>query len=60
VYAIKGMAGPGRPVWPKRSSKGMAGKAVLFLVLDGALSGDAPVVPLIDKRTAAALQNYKG
>lgn len=32
VYAIKGMAGPGRPVWPKRSSKGMAGKAVLFLV----------------------------
>ena len=32
VYAIKGMAGPGRPVWPKRSSKGLAGKAVLFLV----------------------------
>lgn len=32
VYAIKGMAGPGRPVWPKRSSKGMAGKAVLFMV----------------------------
>lgn len=32
VYAIKGMAGPGRPVWPKRSSKGVAGKAVLFLV----------------------------
>jgi hypothetical protein len=31
-------------------------KAVLFQVMDGALSGDAPVAPLIDKRTAAALQ----
>jgi len=30
VYAIKGMAGPGRPVWPKRSSKGLSGKAILF------------------------------
>ena len=35
-------------------------KAVLFQVMDGALSGDAPVVPLIDKKTAAAFQNYKG
>lgn len=32
VYAIKGQSGPGKPVWPKRSSKGLAGKAVLFLV----------------------------
>jgi phage terminase large subunit GpA-like protein len=31
VYAIKGMAGPGRLVWPKRASKG-SGNARLFMV----------------------------
>lgn len=30
IYAIKGMAGPGRPVWPKRASK--AAKGTLYLV----------------------------
>ena len=32
IYAIKGMAGSGRPAWPKRSSKALAGKATLFIV----------------------------
>lgn len=31
VYAIKGMAGAGRTIWPKRSSKG-AGKATVYIV----------------------------
>ena len=36
VYAIKGMAGR-RPVWPKRRSRALAGKATLFMVgVDGA------------------------
>ncbi len=32
VYAIKGMAGMGRPVWPKRPSKNNSGRLPLFLV----------------------------
>lgn len=32
VYAIKGMAGAGRPVWPKRSSKVGQEKVHLFIV----------------------------
>jgi phage terminase large subunit GpA-like protein len=32
VFAIKGMGGPGRPVWPKRASKNNKGKVNLFLV----------------------------
>jgi phage terminase large subunit GpA-like protein len=32
VYAIKGMGGAGRPVWPKRASKNNKGKVNLFLV----------------------------
>jgi len=32
VYAIKGMAGAGRPVWPKRASKNNQGRVNLFLV----------------------------
>lgn len=32
VYAIKGMGGPGRPVWPKRASKNNKGRVNLFLV----------------------------
>jgi phage terminase large subunit GpA-like protein len=32
VYAIKGMAGPGRPVWPKKASKQNVGKVNLFLI----------------------------
>ncbi len=32
VYAIKGMAGPGRPVWPKKASKNNSGRVNLFLV----------------------------
>lgn len=37
VYAVKGVAGPGRPVWPKRASKGASGKARLYAVgVDGA------------------------
>lgn len=32
VYAIKGMAGAGRPVWPKRASKNNKGRVNLFLI----------------------------
>lgn len=32
VYAIKGMAGPGKPVWPKRASKNNKVGALLFLI----------------------------
>ena len=32
VYAIKGMAGSGRPVWPKKASKNNSGRINLFLV----------------------------
>jgi len=32
VWAIKGVAGAGRPVWPKRASKNNKGKINLFLV----------------------------
>lgn len=32
VYATKGMAGPGRPVWPKKASRNTIGKVHLFLV----------------------------
>jgi phage terminase large subunit GpA-like protein len=32
VYAIKGMAGAGRPVWPKKASKNNSGRVNLFLV----------------------------
>jgi len=32
VWAIKGMAGPGRTVWPKRASKNNSGRVNLFLV----------------------------
>lgn len=32
VYAIKGMAGPGRPVWPKKASRNNSGKVNLFLI----------------------------
>lgn len=32
VYAIKGMAGAGRPVWPKKASKNNSGRINLFLV----------------------------
>lgn len=32
VYAIKGMAGGGRPVWPKRASKSNVGKVNLFII----------------------------
>lgn len=32
VYAIKGMAGPGRPVWPKRASRNNTGRVNLFLI----------------------------
>lgn len=32
VYAIKGMGGPGRLVWPKRASRQNSGKLPLFLV----------------------------
>lgn len=32
IYAIKGMAGPGRPVWPKKASKNNSGKINLFLI----------------------------
>jgi phage terminase large subunit GpA-like protein len=32
VYAIKGMAGAGRPVWPKRASRNNKGRINLFLV----------------------------
>lgn len=32
VFAIKGMGGAGRPIWPKKASKNNAGKISLFLV----------------------------
>ena len=32
VYAIKGMAGPGRPVWPKRATRNNKGRINLFVV----------------------------
>lgn len=32
VYAIKGMAGAGRPVWPKKASRNNSGRINLFLV----------------------------
>jgi phage terminase large subunit GpA-like protein len=32
VFAIKGVSGPGRPVWPKRASRGAAGKARFFSI----------------------------
>jgi len=32
VYAIKGMAGPGRPVWPKKASRNNSGRVNLFMV----------------------------
>ena len=32
VFAIKGMAGPGRPVWPKKASRNNSGRVNLFLV----------------------------
>lgn len=32
VYAIKGMAGPGRPVWPKKASRQNIGRVNLFMV----------------------------
>ena len=32
VHAIKGMAGVGRPIWPKRASRNNKGKVNLFLV----------------------------
>jgi phage terminase large subunit GpA-like protein len=32
VYAIKGMSGMGRPVWPKKASKQNIGKVNLFLI----------------------------
>lgn len=32
IYAVKGMAGAGRPVWPRRASKNNKGRINLFLV----------------------------
>ncbi|RWF52062.1 MAG: phage terminase large subunit family protein [Mesorhizobium sp.] len=32
VYAIKGMGGPGRPVWPRYASKNNKGRINLFLI----------------------------
>lgn len=32
VYAIKGMAGPGKPIWPKRASKNNKHKINLFII----------------------------
>jgi phage terminase large subunit GpA-like protein len=32
VYAIKGMGGAGKPVWPKRASKNNKGRVNLFMV----------------------------
>ncbi len=32
IYAIKGVAGQGRPVWPKRASRAKQGGALLFAV----------------------------
>lgn len=32
VYCIKGMAGPGRPIWPKKSTKAGQGKVNLFTI----------------------------
>jgi len=32
VYAIKGMGGPGRPVWPRYASKNNKGRVNLFLI----------------------------
>lgn len=32
IYAIKGMGGPGRPIWPKRASRNNKGKINLFLI----------------------------
>jgi phage terminase large subunit GpA-like protein len=32
VFAIKGMGGAGRPLWPKKASKNNAGKVNLFLI----------------------------
>lgn len=36
VYAIKGMAGPGRLVWPKRASKGGGGSRLFMVGVDAA------------------------
>jgi len=32
VYAIKGIGGPGKPIWPKRASKNNKGRINLFMV----------------------------
>lgn len=32
TFAVKGMAGPGRPVWPKRASKNNKARVNLFLI----------------------------
>lgn len=36
VFAIKGMAGPGRPVWPKKANKGARNSAFFLVGVDAA------------------------